>query len=398
MAERNALVIGCSDYKHLTKLKNPVNDAYAIEEALRKVGFDVLCSIDDLKPNLINLINEFSNRIKDRREVALLYYSGHGVQIGGENFLIPVDTENTNVEWLDNVAIPLSKIFNFIKEGKSETNIIILDACRNNPFFSNRRGTLSGGFSERVEIPKSSIISFATGAGAEAGDGEDGKNSIYLSRLLKYLPEPGLKIEDLFKKVGSEVYFDTNGQQGPEMSHNLRHDFYFVPPKEQETKTVTLKLEKEDDDLSYNVLQKYLPGWRKKPGQIFPSTTAGLTGHINPELYTRYLSDSKPEYTVSFNLPSTEKTVYLGRMTWNEVMQKVKERLPTRTEFKAMYDSGEWKTWPEAKDNKVIISLPVYYWTCEVEIGSLRAYGFNIYDGNSYVSGKDDVLHVRCFR
>jgi uncharacterized caspase-like protein len=225
--KKTALVIGNGEYKN-GPLKNAVNDALDMAATLSEKGFTVILKQNASRSDMRDAIREFSNEI-NQGGVGLFYYSGHGLQVDGVNYLVPIDA---NIEMKAEVAeecISASTVLRVMEYSNNRINVIILDACRNSPFRSFSRSDEKG--ITRMDPPKGakqgSIIAFATAPGDVASDGE-GRNGFYTSKLLKYINTPGLTLEEVFKKVRIEVSAESNGRQIPWENNSLTGDFFFV--------------------------------------------------------------------------------------------------------------------------------------------------------------------------
>mgnify|MGYP001310851008 CR=1 FL=1 len=223
IAERRlALVIGNSDYMNGASLKNPVNDANLMEATLKSLGFVVIKQLNSGRDGIISSIREFSKKLSDYN-VALFYYAGHGLQVDGVNYLIPTNAKLENKDDCKWEAIAVNTVTDEFKKNSANTNIVILDACRNNPYRSWARGG-EPGFKALAPII-GTIISFSTSEGATAADG-DGANGIFTEELVKQMAIPQ-QIESVFKKTRKQVIERTNGQQTPTEWSYLTGDFYF---------------------------------------------------------------------------------------------------------------------------------------------------------------------------
>ena len=228
---RVALVIGQSAYKSVPALANPANDAKLTADMLQAAGFDVKTALDLSQNEMRQVIGEFAARIagKGADTVALLYYGGHGLQIDGENYLVPVDVTLERESDVPLQAVRLNDVMNTIASVPTKMRIVMLDACRNDPFDSINK--IAGHGLALVDTKANaagSFVSFSTSPGTEALDGS-GANSPYASALAVSAREPGLAIEDAFKKVRLAVNKSTDGQQIPWESSSLVSDFYFFP-------------------------------------------------------------------------------------------------------------------------------------------------------------------------
>lgn len=220
--KRFALIIGNKSYK-IAPLQNSVNDANDLAALITSKNFDVTRIIDGTKLEMKNAIREFADKIA-AGGVGLFYYSGHGVQLDGENYLVPIDADYQYKEEVPEDCVSVSSILRFMETTNNGLNILILDACRNTPFKSFSRSGEQG--MVRVEAPTGSIVAYSTAPGKTASDG-NGRNGLYTSKLLKYLNVPGITIEEVFKQVRIEVTRETNSAQSPWESNSLMGDFYF---------------------------------------------------------------------------------------------------------------------------------------------------------------------------
>lgn len=229
-ADRIALVIGNGEYKSAEFLRNAPNDARAMAAALARVGFTVIDGIDLDHKQMRRAFGDF-RRMLVGAEVGLFFYAGHGLQVDGENWLLPVDAELADEFDLEDQALELGKVIDGL-ERMTPTSLVFLDACRNNPFLKRMtRGQTTRSIGRglaKVEAGKGTLIAFATDPGNVALDG-DGENSPFTGALLRHLETPGLEVEVLIKKIRKEVDAATDGRQTPWSSSSLLNDFYFVP-------------------------------------------------------------------------------------------------------------------------------------------------------------------------
>lgn len=230
-----ALVIGNANYK-VGSLKNPLNDAQAVAGSLRKLGFEVTEHIDTTQAQLIDAFLQFSRRAQ-QATVRVVYYAGHGVQVKGRNYLLPVDTEVRAEDDISTKSADLSEFIERLSALKRGMNIVILDACRNNPFSGRPivdadgrlvkiRGAASNGLA-RTEAPLGSMVVFSTAPDGIALDNSKERHSLYTKHLLKHLESPGLPVELLFKRVRIGVAQETGGVQVPWESSSLTGEFCF---------------------------------------------------------------------------------------------------------------------------------------------------------------------------
>jgi len=223
--QRIALVIGNSNYQNVARLPNPANDAKAVAELLNTAGFEVISATDLSHNQMIEVMQDFSAKIAGRgaNTVAMVYYAGHGVQLAGENYLVPVDARISSEPDLIDGSVRLVDMMATLEAIPSRMRIVILDACRNNPFASLNE---AGRGLAIVDAPNGSIVGYSTAPGTEALDGV-GNHSPYTDAFLRLAHEKNVPIEQLFKRVRLEVNNLTDGRQTPWESSSLTSDFYF---------------------------------------------------------------------------------------------------------------------------------------------------------------------------
>ncbi len=230
-----ALVIGNARYK-VGALKNPLNDAQAVASSLGKLGFEVSQHADTTLAQLIDAFVQFSRRTQ-KAAVRVVYYAGHGVQVKGRNYLLPVDTEIRAEDEVPAKSADLSAFIERLSALKHGMNIVILDACRNNPFSGQEivgpdgrrlkfRGATPGGLA-RMEAPLGSMVVFSTAPDGIALDNPKEGHSLYTKHLLAHLESPGLPVELLFKRVRLAVAQETDRIQVPWESSSLTGEFCF---------------------------------------------------------------------------------------------------------------------------------------------------------------------------
>ncbi len=230
---RLALVIGNSAYTNVTALDNPVNDATLMAKSLKQVGFTVTLITDAKHSELNRAISTFGRQLREAGEDAtgLFYYAGHGVQSFGSNYLLPIDIELSDAADLSLSGVPAQAVLRQMYSARNRTNIVILDACRNNPFV-NVPDLVNNGLAE-MEAPRGTFLAYSTAPGetADDGGGGDGSNSTFTAALASALSIPGKPIEALFKDVRNDVLKATEGRQIPWDTSSLTIDFQFTPVK-----------------------------------------------------------------------------------------------------------------------------------------------------------------------
>ncbi|MGX4770701.1 caspase family protein [Bradyrhizobium guangdongense] len=223
--QRVALVIGNSNYQNAPQLANPDNDAQSMAQFLNSAGFEVISATDLGQNDMLRVVQDFSAKVSARgpNTVAMVYYAGHGVQLAGENYLVPVDAKVSNQTELVNDSVRLVDVMSTLETIPSRMRIVILDACRNNPF---PKVNDAGRGLAIVDAPNGSIVGYSTAPGAEALDGTGG-HSPYTQAFLNIAREPNVPIEQLFKRVRLAVNQSTSGAQVPWESSSLTSDFTF---------------------------------------------------------------------------------------------------------------------------------------------------------------------------
>jgi uncharacterized membrane protein YgcG len=226
---RVALVIGQSAYRAVVPLPNPANDAKAMAQLLGEAGFEVVTAADLSQTDLRRTVGEFAARIaaKGPDTTALVFYAGHGIQVDGENYLIPVDVDPKRETDIPLQAVRLNDLLNTLSSVPSKMRILLLDACRNNPFPELNKTAGHGLAIVDAKVGAPGIfLSYSTSPGAEAEDG-GGANSPYTAALLTAARQPGLPIEEAFKRVRVSVNKATEGRQTPWESSSLTDEFRF---------------------------------------------------------------------------------------------------------------------------------------------------------------------------
>jgi hypothetical protein len=229
-SRRSALVIGNGDYAE-ERLANAVNDANAVARTLTEVGFSVKLVRNGDRRTIEDEIEAFSRRLGPG-EIGLFYYAGHGVQVEGENYLVPINARLNSQNDTKYDAVPLSKVITKLEDSNAAAKIIVLDACRNNPFYRRWPSTARGGATRGLAAPLTSgnagtFIAFSTAPGKEAADGNgNGPNSPFTTHLLRHLRTPNLEVTSLFRRVGGDVVKATSNKQIPWVSGSLTGDVY----------------------------------------------------------------------------------------------------------------------------------------------------------------------------
>ena len=220
---RVALIIGNAAYAG-APLLNPANDAAAMSKALRAMGFTVIDARDATKPQMEAAIGQARDALKGRNGVGMLYYAGHGLQLDWRNYMVPVDATFAKAADVPQRAVDVQQVVEAFRMAGNRMNIVVLDACRDNPF----AGTASGKGLAQMDAPTGTLLAYATAPGnvAEDGDATSG-NGLYTQFLVQEIQQPGARIEDVFKRVRFQVRERSRGRQIPWESTSLEDDFYF---------------------------------------------------------------------------------------------------------------------------------------------------------------------------
>jgi len=220
---RTALVIGNSAYKS-APLKNPANDARDMAQALKSLGFDVTLLVDANHQKMETAVRDFGMALR-KGGVGLFYFAGHGLQVGGENYLVPVDAAIQSESDVKYGCLNAGLVMGKMEDAGNGLNLIILDACRNNPFSRGFRSSEQG--LAKMDAPTGSLIAYATAPGSVAADGQ-GRNGLYTEHLLRNLRTPGLPVTDLFMRVRMGVVAATGKKQVPWEASSLAGYFYLA--------------------------------------------------------------------------------------------------------------------------------------------------------------------------
>ncbi len=231
--KRIALVVGNSAYQNVTRLDNPRNDAALMAETLASLGFTLVggrAQLDLDKPAMDLAVQNFGRQVQGA-DVALFYYAGHGVQVSGANYLVPITANPTREADVDFQMVDVNLVLRQMQGSGTRLNMVILDACRNNPFGARGLRASDGGLAQ-MRAPEGTLISYATQPGNVALDGTDG-HSPYTRALAGTIKQAGLDIFQTFNQVGLAVKRSTGGSQQPWVSSSpIDGNFYFVAPAE----------------------------------------------------------------------------------------------------------------------------------------------------------------------
>jgi hypothetical protein len=261
---RVALVIGNSAYVNAAALRNPRNDAADMAETLKKLGFEVELGLDLDQRGFGQIIEKFGRDL-DGADVGVFFYAGHALQISDKNYLVSTTARLENEFLITSETMELEPIVRLM-ESKSATNLIFLDACRNNPLADNLRRSLAatkrsanlGRGLARIEATgRDTLIAFAAAPGQEATDGSD-RNSPFTAALLRRLPQPGIEVSVMLKEVAADVRRDTRNSQRPQQLSDMSRTFYFVPTDPAATKTIVARQDSPETPVSPSAADRSL--------------------------------------------------------------------------------------------------------------------------------------------
>ena len=303
-AKRVALVIANSDYEHTGKLENPKNDAAALAEAFRRLHFDTVTLKENLDyRNLRLALKDFASESAGA-ELAVVYFAGHGIEVSGQNYLIPTDARLDAATDIDFEGIPLPSVLSSV-EGAEKLKLVILDACRNNPFrtrMARRSGTRSIGRGlAKIEPEGHTLVAYSAKEGTVALDG-DGTHSPYANALLQVVEQPGLEIGFLFRRVRDMVLQTTGQRQEPFTYGSLGGTPIYLKAPEEKVADSASTAESED---RIALLRKELDELKaqftasKKPEET--QTAALDAGTAKPDTMTRENTSSDKAEATSEN-------------------------------------------------------------------------------------------------
>ncbi len=238
--KRVALVIGNGAYTKAKPLPNPSNDAADMAQTLRDLGFEVISGVNQTKRQTETLIREFGTKLAASGGIGLFYYAGHGIQVGGENYIVPVDADIPEEDEVAYSAVPISLVLSKMMTAKNDLNIVILDACRNNPFARSWRSFRDNSNSDglaKISPPTGTLVLYATEPGKVASDGA-GRNGLFTEALLKQIKKPNIEYDQMVKALSADVWQKSNKQQLPWKEGNSLTDFYFAG-NQQKTNVIT---------------------------------------------------------------------------------------------------------------------------------------------------------------
>jgi Caspase domain len=231
VAKNVALLIGNSNYS-VGQLANPANDANDLANTLRAIGFETIVRMNVDGDAMRSSIRDFGDKLKNNDGIGLFFFAGHGVQVNGENYLLPVSVPLRSEQDVEKYGVQANMVLRYMEDSKNRVNVVVLDACRNNPFIKTRSVKTRG--LAPMDAPSGSLVAFSTAPGTEASDGS-GRNGLYTKHLMASMKVPGLTVEQVFKRTREGVEVESEREighkQSPREESSLKGgDIYFVPP------------------------------------------------------------------------------------------------------------------------------------------------------------------------
>jgi uncharacterized caspase-like protein len=224
--KRVALVVGNGDYKHTSQLMNPVNDAELVEKSLRAVGFEIVAVADGSHKDMLAAMSQFG-RLSQGAEVTLFFYAGHGLEVAGRNWLLPVDANIENSSDLPSAAVKVDDVLELMELSEARIRLVVLDACRNNPLPRSLTRSSTKGLAKIDASAAGTMVVFSAAPGEVALDGS-GANSPFSDALAKHLTAPGIEVRQMIGRVRQDVLAATNNKQVPWVNEAIAGDFYLA--------------------------------------------------------------------------------------------------------------------------------------------------------------------------
>ena len=382
--QRVAFVVGNNNYdsRYLTTLHNPINDARSIRDVLKSRGFDVVYGENLTARAMKKRLKKFYKKIRNGG-VGFLYFSGHGMEFDGENYLIPVDAQLNEKADVELDAISISTITKKMIKAHNRLNILVLDACRNDPFAKGSGGGLS-----KIE-PKGTFVAYATAAGKTASDGRRGGHGLFTKHLISYMKKEGLPLYQVFKRTREKVYKESHHKQFPAIYDQVvGEEFFFTLPKTQrvvskssysfktqKAKRYALTINTTPEDAKVQILNissKYYDGIRlkkgsytikvSKSGYLSKQGSVELEDDLNIDVSLEKIKSTythKTTYNKNKNKDGWDKSIFRGKRSYSKnTTHTVKDNL-TGLIWQKGHSASE-KTWSEAKNYCKNLSLDGY--------------------------------------
>jgi hypothetical protein len=381
--KRLALVIGNAGYQHSPQLANPINDARSMRDVLQSVGFDVYEYEDVNQSDLKAAIDKFGTRLKNYT-VGLFFYSGHGIQSKGSNYLIPVDANISTEQQIEYDCVQADRVLGFMEAAGSKVNIVILDACRNNPFEKSWSRAVEGTGLAFMNAPTGSLIAYSTSPGRTASDGS-GSNGLYTAALLENIKSPDITILQMFQNVRRAVTDKSYKQQIPWESTSLTNDFYFVSKAAplnkvainvawEHTDTLRYRLYINEEDVSTRVVSEWsgedllvydpvsnvtclLEKFVKKPFNIrsdakfLGSTFDAYWSADKERYYSLYCKGEQIAKRTNCTYVDNDLLVYDKKANNTYIFKDFEKNLDSKIRPAVLFDNADYAFWRKQKDD-----------------------------------------------
>jgi len=386
-----ALIFGNSGYEQ-SPLRNPRNDAHDMANVLEGLGFEVMLKIDSDRRQMHESIRTFGDRLKKDKGVGLFYYAGHGVQVNGTNYLIPVKSPIEREDEVEFNSINVGSVLAKMQSANNALNIIMLDACRNNPFEGSSRTALNRGLA-RIKPPGGSVVMYSAGEGEVASDG-DGRNGTFTHHLLAGLNKPGMSLRQLIYETRVAVHQETKGDQLPWVESSLLQDFIFSASgiEQSVANTPIASAKKASDDNSQVAMIT------PEPTATIKRTIGTLVVNAQPEDALVRIMNIAPRYKPGISLKLGKQYDILvskaGYEPWREMVYvddarnqidvqlnlvQQEEALPgfialNSGTFNMGCSEGDRLCTSQEKSSATISVQPVYIAEAEVTVGEFKAF------------------------
>ena len=393
---RIALVIGNGSYR-AKPLANPVHDADDMAAALGRLGFKTTRLVDVDRRRMLEAIHSFGDRLRKAGGVGLFYYAGHAVQVNGRNYLLPIGLDIRSSSDVEFEAVDLSRILGKMNDAGTDVNILILDACRDNPFSAELR-SIRGGLAQ-VSAPRGTFIAFATAPGMTAADGS-GRNGVFTGAILKHIRTPGLTIEQVMNKVRLDTAIATDKKQIPWTSSSMMGSFFFLPATEP---VHTIPSQPEPPSHPADGKPEVIAA-TTKPDK--PKRSSGKA-IARKDSYIRYSNGTVVD--TDMGLAWTQKPV--GIMSWLKAQRRIRQinqqglmgyhnwRLPNKGELlrlarfarkhRAFFSGDDWWHWSATRGG------PLTAW--RVKLGAVGA-AFDDFDESAKKTDFEEPYAIRLVR
>lgn len=418
--QKVALIIGNGAYQE-APLRNPVNDAADTTAVLQQLDFQVQLLREANFRAMKEAVAEFGRKLV-RSGVGLFYFAGHGLQINGRNYIIPIGADIQKEQDVEFESVDVGRILGEMDHAQNQLNVFILDACRNNPFARSFRSPTRG--LAQMIAPNETLIAYTTSPGDVAEDG-GGKNSPYTEALLQVFPRPGLDILEIFRQTAAIVKKNTAGRQRPWIASDVTKQFYFIPVAAKETisspvaTTPVVHEEKQkfqpeqkrkavvalrsqpldrltDDQVTKMLVDKAFSDKSRNKGgegiehQYRPITSQGEALVIDDATGLMWQQSGSPNY-----MKHAEAEQYIQNLNNKKFAGFNDWRLPTLEEAMSLMEPA--KKSGELYIDPIFDKTQIWIWTADKESAGV-AWGVGFLDGNCSYYGVNGIFHVRAVR